>query len=99
MIRKNMYEVRSFRRTGPYNDEVVQGTSGPFETRGTAERAVIAFAQSGQCTRAIIVSILVEESEVCPHPTSESCEKCTPPAFEKGIPEPLTGVPQQKGAS
>ena len=52
MIRKNMYEVRSYRRTGPYNDEVVQGTSGPFETRGTAERAVIAFAQSGQCTRA-----------------------------------------------
>lgn len=94
MIRKTMYEVRSYRRTGPYQDEVLQGKSGPFETRGTAERAVIAFAQSGQCTRAIIVPIVVEESEQCPHPTSESCLKCTTPRATN-IPEPLTGVPPQ----
>lgn len=94
MIRKAMYEVHSYRRIGPHGEEVSQGTSGPFETRNTAERCAIAFAQSGQCHRTVIKSIVVEESEVCEHPASESCEKCTP-VLEKGIPEPLTGVPKQ----
>lgn len=99
MIRKTMYQVHAYRRLQHYNEEVPQGISGPFEARNTAERCAIALAQSGQCSRAEIKTIIVEESETCEHPTSESCDGCTVPSHVPGIPEPLTGVPKGGRAS